>query len=67
MNHDGKFENAFYQLIRHDYKGILIVDDIHYNAEMERFWSKITEHKEDITEIGHYSGTGIVYFNDKNV
>ena len=67
VNHDGKFENAFYQLIRHDYKGILIVDDIHYNAEMEKFWSSITEHKEDITEIGHYTGTGIVYFNDKKI
>ena len=67
VNHDGKFENAFYQLIRHDYKGILIVDDIHYNLEMERFWASITEHKEDITDIGHYTGTGIVYFNDKNV
>ena len=65
--HDGKFENAFYQLIRHSFKGILILDDIHLNPEMRKFWASITEPKEDLTKIGHYSGTGIVYFDSRKI
>ena len=60
--HDGKFENAFYQLIRRKFKGILIIDDIYFNNEMSKFWASITEPKDDLTKIGHYTGTGIVYF-----
>ena len=61
--HDGDYENAFYQFLRrNDYKGILVLDDIHLNKEMERFWSSIIEPKDDLTSIGHYTGTGLVYF-----
>jgi len=61
--HDGVFENSFYNfLIEKNYKGILILDDIHLNSEMKLFWHKITQTKQDITSIGHWSGTGIVLF-----
>jgi hypothetical protein len=30
---------------------------------MERFWNSITIEKYDITNIGHSTGTGVVYFN----
>jgi hypothetical protein len=66
--HDGGYENKFYSfLVKGEYKGVLIVDDIRLNAEMMRFWSGINERKEDLTSVGHYSGTGIVYFNSKSV
>lgn len=60
--HDGTYEREFYQFLRdYYYKGILVLDDIHLNPEMERLWSNIIDPKDDFTEIGHYTGTGVVY------
>jgi hypothetical protein len=63
VNHDGIFENKFYNHL-HDinWKGLLILDDINLNDDMKLFWNNIIEEKYDITKIGHWSGTGIVYF-----
>lgn len=61
-NHDGAFENEFYEFIRRDFKGWLILDDIHLNDQMERFWKSITQKKFDLTAVGHYTGTGLVIF-----
>jgi len=61
--HDGTFEQMFYDYIKRlDYKGILILDDIHLNNEMEFFWNNIEKNKIDITNIGHSTGTGVVIF-----
>ena len=61
--HDGTFEKEFYDhLVSINYKGYLLLDDIHLNFEMERFWGSITKEKYDITNIGHITGTGVVYF-----
>ena len=61
--HDGTFEKEFYDyLVSIDYKGYLLLDDIHLNFEMERFWGLIPKEKYDITNIGHSTGTGVVYF-----
>lgn len=61
--HDGTFEKEFYDyLVLIDYKGYLLLDDIHLNFEMERFWDLIPKEKYDITNIGHATGTGVVYF-----
>ena len=60
--HDGVQEAKFYNKLRNiNFKGILICDDINLNDGMIKFWSNITEEKYDITDIGHWSGTGIVY------
>jgi len=62
--HDGTFEKEFYDyLISINYKGYLLLDDIHLNFEMERFWGSIDKEKYDITNIGHLTGTGLVIFN----
>jgi len=63
--HDGMFENRFLGHL-HDinYKGILMLDDIHLNLEMEKFWSNIIEEKWDITSKGHWSGSGLVLFDN---
>jgi hypothetical protein len=63
-NHDGVFElKVIKHLRKNDYKGILILDDIRLNRDMLRLWyNEITEPKEDVTSIGHMTGTGIVYF-----
>lgn len=62
-NHDGTFEYQFYDyLLKKNWTGILMLDDIHLNSEMKMFWNDIKLEKQDITNIGHWSGTGIVRF-----
>jgi hypothetical protein len=64
VNHDGIYENIFYNKLKElNWKGILLLDDIHLNEEMKTFWNNIEYQKHDITSIGHWSGTGIVLFN----
>ena len=60
--HDGGFELEFLNYIKSlNYKGVLILDDIHLNSEMKFFWENINEDKLDITHLGHASGTGVVF------
>lgn len=64
--HDGILEYDFYLwLKRNKYQGLLIFDDISYFEGMKKnLWTKIEDqHKEDITHLGHWSGTGAVQFN----
>ncbi len=66
--HEGNLEYQFYLwLERNNYQGIIIFDDIHYFQGMkDNLWNKIDSSKrEDITHLGHWSGTGIVQFNKK--
>jgi hypothetical protein len=63
--HEGTRELKFYEWLRNnDYKGFVVCDDIWYFKEMrDNFWYKIpSEHKIDVTDKGHWSGTGIVRF-----
>lgn len=74
--HEGDFElKVLNYLIENDYKGILLLDDIHYNNVMINFWNNIKLPKYDITPVGHgiiipngsptgKSGTGLVDFNE---
>lgn len=67
-DHDGVFETAFYKfLVKNKYKGILMMDDIKHEGypELIRVWENVITHKKiDITKYGHWSGTGLVMFND---
>jgi hypothetical protein len=61
--HDGLFENQVYAFLKKNgFKGLLVLDDIHLNDPMKHFWRSIDMPKEDLTDIGHWSGTGIVDF-----
>lgn len=63
--HNGNFEMMCYNwLIENDYKGITVWDDIHLNTEMENFWNSVTHNKIDVTNYGHVTGTGIIFFSD---
>ena len=72
--HTGDFETEVYMFLKNNsYKGILILDDIHYNNQMKDFWNNIDISKKDITHIGHkecspvngeITGTGIVDFTN---
>ncbi len=62
-NHDGGFEKQFYDFLKaHRYRGFVFLDDIHLNTAMIRFWDGIAETKEDLTDLGHFSGSGLVAF-----
>lgn len=62
--HDGGFEQEFLNHLKSlKYSGVLILDDIYLNNEMRFFWEKINENKLDITNIGHGSGTGVVFLS----
>ena len=63
--HDGVFELEFIHFLQWgEYKGVLVMDDIRLNREMLRLWHNIEHQKEDVTDIGHSTGTGIVYFGE---
>ena len=62
--HDGTFEKLFYDYLKHiNYNGLLILDDIKLNNEMINFWNSVDYDKDDISNIGHITGTGVVYFD----
>lgn len=65
--HDGIQErDIFTQLEIAGFRGILVLDDIYVNNAMKGFWDWIPENykKYDVTRFGHFSGTGIVVFDE---
>lgn len=63
VDHDGLYEDIIYKHLKKiKWEGILILDDINLNEPMINFWNNIEEEKHDITNIGHWSGTGLVIF-----
>lgn len=53
------------QLLQLEFKGILILDDIHLNDVMKNVWSNVPNKlkKIDATAFGHWSGTGIIVYD----
>lgn len=63
-DHDGRFEQRLYEHLREQrFRGFLFLDDIHLNSAMIRFWEGITEPKVDLTDLGHFTGSGLVDFS----
>lgn len=64
--HDGIQEKDFHDwFLANNYKGITLWDDIHCNTQMSVWWSKVDGaniKKVDLTEIGHWSGTGMIIY-----
>jgi hypothetical protein len=61
--HDGQQETQLFAYLEENkYKGTVILDDIHLNEGMEKFWNGIKQEKVDASKFGHHSGTGIVFF-----
>ena len=62
-SHDGTFEKQFYFYLKeNNYIGYLLLDDIKLNEEMKEYWNWIEEEKYDVSDFGHWSGTGLVIF-----
>jgi len=67
--HNGTMEMDFYNFLKGiNYQGFVICDDIwHFKDMRDNFWYKIPyENRYDLSEFGHFSGTGIFTFN-KNI
>lgn len=61
--HDGVFERKVLNRLRHiGWKGILVMDDIVEFPALADLWEEIPEKKQDWTSVGHYSGTGLIFF-----
>jgi len=57
------FEYSQYSTIgNNECSGVLLLDDIHLNEPMQKFWDSLTQEKHDLTEFGHFTGTGMVLF-----
>ena len=63
VDHDGKFEKLFLDHLREiEWKGLMLCDDIYLNDPMKKWWDSISEEKIDLTNVGHWSGTGLIIF-----
>lgn len=74
--HDGIKEREFMKFLYSiGWEGLLILDDILPNwpaniqganpVEMNNWWNSLTEEKYDVSDVGHFSGTGIVNIGNK--
>ena len=64
-SHDCILERMLYNhLAKYKYKGLLLIDHIHINNSMKQFWNNIPLTKHDLTAFGHWSGSGLVIFDD---
>ena len=67
--HNGTMEYTLFNYLKNiNYKGFLICDDIWYFKEMrDNFWYKVPHViRYDLTDVGHWSGTGVIAFNDNH-
>jgi len=59
--HDGLQEPPMVEfIVNQGFEGLILLDDIHLSPEMEQMWNNFEYEKHDATEIGHFSGTGIL-------
>jgi hypothetical protein len=64
--HDGVQERIMMEWLRKkEWKGILLHDDIGPDWPLtEAMWNEIQEEKFNVTDMAHYTGTGLVNFGD---
>jgi predicted O-methyltransferase YrrM len=57
------------ELLYYNFRGILVLDNIHVNQNMEYVWQNIpaTVKKIDVSTIGHHTGTGILVYDPSHI
>jgi predicted O-methyltransferase YrrM len=66
--HDGTQEPVMLKHLEEiGWSGLLLFDDIAWDdfPEMKKIWSSIEYEKYELTDVGHFSGTGLVNFGNK--
>ena len=65
IDHSGEQERKIFDyLVKNEYYGIVVFDDIYFSPAMTKFWNSIDGskyRKQDMTNLGHYTGTGVVF------
>ena len=62
--HEGTEETKFVKLLQTaGFKGLMLVDDIKLNDGMKKFWGGVELPKYDLTELGHWTGTGLIVYD----
>ena len=65
IDHSGIKEKQIYDfLVKNNYKGILLLDDIIQFDGIINLWKSIDKKKYDLTKYGNFCGTGLVDFSD---
>ena len=66
--HDGLQEPPMFKFLEDiGWSGILLLDDIGPDwKEMNSMWNSLPYEKYDVTDIGHFSGTGLINFGNKH-
>lgn len=66
--HSGTEEHKIVKRLQTEgFKGILVVDSINLNEQMQSFWKSVDLEKYDVTKYGHWTGTGIVVYDSSNI
>lgn len=66
--HEGVEEKKIVDKLKEiGFKGLLVVDDINLNDKMKAFWESIALPKYDVTKVGHWTGTGIVVYDESTI
>jgi len=66
--HDGKQEPPMLKFLEGTgWSGLILLDDIAYDEfpELKKMWDTLDYDKYNLTEIGHWSGTGMINFGNK--
>ena len=62
--HDGVQEKKFTDYLKEiGYEGYVLCDDIYLNDGMKTWWNSLEVKKYDLTDIGHFSGTGLLVYS----
>lgn len=61
--HDGKHEQEFHDIfLKNNYRGIVLWDDVFSNPQVQGWWDKLDYKRWDLTNAGHWSGTGMIVY-----
>lgn len=64
IDNQGGQESIILNLLeKYKYKGLVVLDDINLTKYMTDLWNGIKQEKYDLTQYGHWSGTGLVNFD----
>jgi hypothetical protein len=66
--HDGSQEPVMIDYLKNiEWSGLLLLDDISWSdfPELKKFWNELEYEKYDLTDVGHFSGTGLINFGNK--
>jgi predicted O-methyltransferase YrrM len=67
-----EIKKVIHELAYHNFKGILVLDNINLNDDMKSLWGNVCKEVTncktiDATLVGHHTGTGIIVYEPTNI